>query len=95
MRQGDGDRLLGEEDADRFVFNDGFGNDIIADFQTSGRKEKIDLDGVSTIRSFRDLRFTMAHYSGVFPFQDYHFVYEDSKNGGEIDRGRRLEIEIR
>ena len=46
-------------------------------------------------RSFRDLRFTMAHYSGVFPFQDYHFVYEDSKNGGEIDRGRRLEIEIR
>lgn len=53
---GGDDRLLGEEDADRFVFNDGFGNDIIADFQTSGRKEKIDLDGVSTIRSFRDLK---------------------------------------
>ncbi|MBG31428.1 MAG: hypothetical protein CMI31_15735 [Opitutae bacterium] len=46
-------------------------------------------------RSFRDLRFRLAHYTGVFPFQDYHFIYGDSRNGGEIDRGRRLEIEIR
>ncbi|MFP6854907.1 MAG: hypothetical protein VB980_03925 [Opitutales bacterium] len=46
-------------------------------------------------KSFRDAKLFMSHYSGIFPFQDYHFVYEDSRTGGEIDRGRRLEIEIR
>ncbi|MFP6901287.1 MAG: hypothetical protein VCA36_10110 [Opitutales bacterium] len=46
-------------------------------------------------KSFRDLRFMLMHYGAVFPFQAYHFVYEDSRTGGEIDRGRRLEIEIR
>ena len=46
-------------------------------------------------KSFRDLRFMIMHYTGIFPFQPYHFVYEDKKTGGEIDRGRRLEIEIR
>ncbi|WP_264213139.1 calcium-binding protein [Leisingera thetidis] len=54
---GSGDDVLsGDQDADRFVFNDGFGNDVINDFQTKGRKEKIDLDGVSAIKHFRDLK---------------------------------------
>jgi len=46
-------------------------------------------------KSFRDLRFMIMRYVGVFPFQPYHLVLEDSKTGGEIDRSRRLEIEIR
>lgn len=53
---GGGDVLTGGSDADRFVFRDGFGNDTITDFQTRGKQEKIDLDDVSTIKNFRDLK---------------------------------------
>ncbi len=46
-------------------------------------------------KSFRDLRITMGSYAGIYPFQEYHFIYKDNRTGGEIDRARRLEIEIR
>ena len=45
--------------------------------------------------SYRDLRFNLTHYSGVFPFQSYHFIYKDDRNGGKIDSSRRLQIDIR
>ncbi len=45
--------------------------------------------------SYRDLRFNLTHYSGIFPFQPYHFIYKDSRNGGKIDSSRRLQIDIR
>ena len=50
------DLLSGDQDADCFVFSNGFGDDTITDFQTEGRKEMIDLDNVSTIKNFRDLK---------------------------------------
>lgn len=50
------DYLSGGADADRFVFGRGFGDDTITDFQTAGRREKIDLDAVRTIKHFRDLK---------------------------------------
>ena len=45
--------------------------------------------------SYRDLRFNLTHYSGIFPFQPYHFIYKDIRNGGKIDSSRRLQIDIR
>lgn len=53
---GSDDYLTGGADADRFVFSGSFGDDVIADFQTAGRKEKIDLSDVTTIKNFRDLK---------------------------------------
>ncbi|UWQ73418.1 calcium-binding protein [Leisingera sp. M658] len=55
---GDGgnDLLSGEGGADRFIFKGTFGNDTVSDFSTSGRKEKIDLSDVTTIKHFRDLK---------------------------------------
>ncbi|MEM6619264.1 MAG: calcium-binding protein, partial [Pseudomonadota bacterium] len=40
---------------DVFVFEDGFGNDVITDFNVRAVAEDIDLSGVSAITSFADL----------------------------------------
>tara|TARA_Y100000815_G_scaffold245225_1_gene243963 strand:+ start:307 stop:1692 length:1386 start_codon:yes stop_codon:yes gene_type:complete len=54
---GNGDDLLiGGAQFDKFVFSGRFGNDTIADFQTAGQGERIDLSGVNRIKSFRDLK---------------------------------------
>ncbi|MCA0856673.1 calcium-binding protein [Phaeobacter italicus] len=50
------DRLNGGSQADVFVFRGDFGNDVIDDFSTGGRREKIDVSDVTTIRKFFDLR---------------------------------------
>ena len=51
------DDLYGDGGNDKFIF-DGrkFGDDTIHDFQTRGKGEKIDLSGVNTIKSFKDLK---------------------------------------
>ncbi|MCG6902948.1 MAG: hypothetical protein LJE68_09730 [Rhodobacter sp.] len=53
---GDGnDTMTGGLNADRFVFADGFGNDVITDFAATNNAEKIDLSGVTSITNFADL----------------------------------------
>ncbi|ORE93827.1 CAP domain-containing protein [Aurantimonas sp. 22II-16-19i] len=49
------DRLQGDANADTFVFGNGFGKDIIADFEATNAAEKIDLSAVTAITSFADL----------------------------------------
>ena len=49
------DRLQGDANADTFVFGNGFGRDIIADFEATNDAEKIDLSAVTAITSFADL----------------------------------------
>lgn len=56
LGDGGNDDLFGEGGADRFIFKGAFGEDTVSDFETAGRKEKIDLSGVSSIKSFRDLK---------------------------------------
>ncbi|UWQ52524.1 calcium-binding protein [Leisingera caerulea] len=56
LGDGGNDDLFGEGGADRFIFKGAFGEDTVSDFETAGRKEKIDLSGVSNIKSFRDLK---------------------------------------
>lgn len=50
------DTLIGGAGNDTFVFKGSWGNDVIEDFETAGRKEKIDLSAISNIKSFRDLK---------------------------------------
>jgi hypothetical protein len=45
-------------------------------------------------KSLRNCSLHMGSYSGVFPFQHYRYYYQD-KAGGEIDKSRCLEIEIK
>tara|TARA_Y100000588_G_scaffold374520_1_gene449646 strand:- start:109 stop:1254 length:1146 start_codon:yes stop_codon:yes gene_type:complete len=45
-------------------------------------------------KSLRNSVFTVGSYSGVFPLQHHHYILRDL-SGGEIDKGRRLEIEIK
>lgn len=71
------DILAGGGKPDVFVFQREFGNDTILDFETAGKKEKIDLSGVSTIRSFLDLK--RNHISEV----DSDTVISDNK-GNDI-----------
>ena len=52
----DDDRLKGGAGDDVFVFDGRFGRDRIADFDARDDDERIDLSGVSAIRSFNDLR---------------------------------------
>lgn len=49
------DTLAGNFNADVFVFEDGFGNDVITDFNQVNAFEKIDLSQVSAITDFADL----------------------------------------
>ncbi len=55
------DTLEGGAGADVFVFTDGFGQDVITDFDAASSAEKIDLSGLSAITSFADL--TANHLS--------------------------------
>lgn len=56
LRGGRGDdQLTGDKGADRFVFNDGFGDDVVTDFQAGRAGEVIDLSGVEGIVDFDDL----------------------------------------
>ncbi|MDK3074154.1 calcium-binding protein [Sedimentitalea sp. JM2-8] len=53
--KGGNDYLLGGSGADRFVFKNNSGNDVIGDFDAANNNEKIVLKGVSEITSFADL----------------------------------------
>jgi VCBS repeat-containing protein len=53
--RGGDDVLSGGADADRFVFNGNFGQDIITDFDTLQRGETISLAGIDGLRCFHDL----------------------------------------
>lgn len=57
------DRLVGGNGADRFVFKENGGNDTIADFQRSGKTEKIDLRDFD-IASFKALKKMMSKDNG-------------------------------
>lgn len=50
------DVLIGGGGADRFIFEGGFGEDRIRDFNASTRGEKIDLSYFDEIANFRDLK---------------------------------------
>ncbi|MGC1497070.1 MAG: calcium-binding protein [Sulfitobacter sp.] len=53
---GTGDDLVfGRFNADTFVFEDGHGNDTVADFNALNNFERIDLSGISAITSLADL----------------------------------------
>lgn len=49
------DMLFGNIDDDVFVFEDGFGNDTVEDFEVASAVEHIDLSAVSAIINFDDL----------------------------------------
>ncbi len=49
------DRMSGGKGVDTFVFADGFGTDVIEDFEVDVSGEVIDLSGVTSITSFADL----------------------------------------
>jgi len=59
------DTLTGNFNADTFIFQDGFGNDVITDFAATNDLEKIDLLGVSTITDFADLAVNHMTQSGA------------------------------
>ena len=48
------DKLTGGGGADKFIFSRG--DDRITDFNAANNKEKIDLSGVNSIKSFKDLK---------------------------------------
>ncbi|MEO1150647.1 MAG: calcium-binding protein [Pseudomonadota bacterium] len=50
------DELSGNFNADTFVFEDGFGNDVITDFDQPNAFERIDLSGVTNITNFMDVQ---------------------------------------
>jgi len=45
-------------------------------------------------KSLRNSSMQVGSYTAVFPFQYHRYYYQD-KSGGEIDKNRRLEIEIK
>ncbi|MEX0280871.1 MAG: calcium-binding protein [Arenibacterium sp.] len=53
---GGNDTFTGGGGNDRFVFKGNFGNDVITDFTTKGKKEKIDISDIASIRNFKDLK---------------------------------------
>ncbi|MFZ7090309.1 calcium-binding protein [Primorskyibacter sp. 2E233] len=56
------DMLYGQGGSDTFVFDDAFGNDVIADFNAIDTNEKIDLSSLSTISSYSDMTSTGQLY---------------------------------
>ena len=58
------DQLYGGAGGDTFVFQNGFGQDTIADFNISQSGERISLDAVSGITSFTDLTNNHLSQSG-------------------------------
>ena len=50
------DTLVGGSGNDTFVFTNGFGADVIDDFEATNNAEVIDLSGVSEISDFTDLK---------------------------------------
>lgn len=58
------DTLTGGRGSDKFIFAGNFGKDTITDFTTRGRKEKIDLSDVDTIKGFKDLKNNHLSKSG-------------------------------
>ena len=54
------DIMFGRFNADRFVFEDGHGNDTIGDFNALNNFERIDFSGLSTINSLADLNLGSA-----------------------------------
>lgn len=50
------DTITGGNGADEFVFSGSFGDDRITDFDTSGKKEKIDLSDAAGISRYKDLK---------------------------------------
>ena len=59
------DQLSGGADADTFVFADGFGRDVVADFDAFDSQEKIDLSKVTNITGFADLSANHLTQSGA------------------------------
>lgn len=62
------DRLAGEAGTDLFVFADGFGQDVITDFDAFSSAERIDLGAVSAITDFADLLANHLSQSGANAF---------------------------
>ena len=62
--QGGNDRLIGGAGGDTFVFQNGFGQDTIADFNLSQSGERIAIGAVSEITSFTDLTNNHLSQSG-------------------------------
>lgn len=50
------DQLFGGGDSDTFIFGDGDGADVVGDFDEDNNAEKIDLSGMTSITTFRDLK---------------------------------------
>ncbi len=76
------DLLFGRFNADFFVFEDGHGNDTIADFTPLNRFENINLSGVSAINSLADLNLGSATAGAAT--QDGANVVIDTGGGNSI-----------
>ncbi|WP_321365105.1 calcium-binding protein [uncultured Celeribacter sp.] len=61
---GGADVITGGNGNDTFVFNDGFGLDVITDFEATNDNETIDLSDVSAITGFSDLQSNHMSQSG-------------------------------
>ncbi|WP_224815476.1 M10 family metallopeptidase C-terminal domain-containing protein [Hasllibacter sp. MH4015] len=49
------DTLTGAFNADRFVFGDGHGSDVVEDFDALNKAEKLDFTGLSTLKTLADV----------------------------------------
>jgi len=49
------DTLVGAFNADRFIFSDNHGSDVIEDFEATNKPEKLDFSGLSTLNSVADV----------------------------------------
>ncbi|MEX0366015.1 MAG: calcium-binding protein, partial [Ruegeria sp.] len=69
--QGDrgNDTLTGGADADRFVFGNNFGDDVITDFDTVNA-ERIDLSANSSLNSFADVLASLTNVGGFAQIND-------------------------
>jgi Ca2+-binding RTX toxin-like protein len=79
------DTLTGGGGADTFVFEDGFGDDLITDF-LQGQGDKIDLTGVTTVTDFATLQ-TLATQSGdetAIDFGNGNILFLDNFNVADL-----------